>query len=97
MTSGGSFGWLAYQEQVYESICPKKILVSLNMWDKQPQSLKTLFSRPILVNSDTADFKKPFAGLLRMSADAELLVMSVRSGHLHNVSYPSLTFTLFAS
>ena len=82
---------------MYESICPKKILVSLNMWDKQPQSLKSLFSRPILVNSDTADFTKPFAGLSRMSADAELLVMSVL-GHLHNVSYLSLTFTsLFES
>ena len=79
VTIGGSFVWLAFDEQVYESICPKKILVCLNMWDKQPVSLKTMFGRPILVNSDAADFTKPFEGLLRMSSDAELLVSGMSS------------------
>ena len=75
VTIGGSFVWLAFDQQVYESICPKKILV----WDKQPVSLKTMFGRPILVNSDAADFTKPFEGLLRMSSDAELLVSGMSS------------------
>ena len=145
VTIGGCFGWLALNEQVYESICPKKILVCLNMWEssilrtgwrlaasprcviQRQRSWRKHTRRRRRTAADLGKFWrnrlnewicwrtgivdyivnmewvvwtnpetglreswckttwhpgwKPLAGLLRMFADAELLVMSV-VGHL---------------